>query len=671
MFPYSGQAIGRCIRYLEGGLMPENLRIVRTAALMGWLFLVTIGTTSAAEWGVVSPSEWAQGAPPDYPEADAIVLRDSSYVYMADISSESPDGFSFRIENRRHIRKKVLTPAGIDRVGNAQFEHWKRDELVELKAQTIFPDGTTIPVPEDQFFTKEVGDFREKSFAFLQVDSGCIVEYTYTTTFNGYMSSWQWTFGKSLFTLESVFCLQVSGGFQYSYATSNVPDGAQAPTIRTESVLHQGETNVYTWRMHNILPLVGEPYMSSIADYTPRLIVQMTRYRGAWFSMDAARSWEELGEQFDGYLGEYCNTPGGFKKHVRDLTRKLKSDYDKSRAIYDHVVHSYQRTGDYFTLDFKHDRLGDVYDEHNGTPAEKNILLWRMLKQAGVDAWPVLISTRDHGQLPPGVFRTDQFNHLIVFAEVEQGGIYLDATSAYCPYGMLPSQCRTEAGLMIDRDNSSLVRIVTSQPMSLRADFSTIYLDANGNAVCSLTSVFTGYLAIDFGSEYEETDPEEFIKDEYLDNPSYEYELEDYSCTLDSAGRLMVTSVLSVPRFATLLGDQLLSRVYHPMFGYNPFVRDYRLFPIDFKHPMTYQHIARIYAPEGYRVVQLPEAVQYTTDGLTYSRIPQPIEGGAAWESKLEIGRERFDVEEYSLLRDFFDKTATAGQEEILFSKGE
>ena len=640
-------------------------------ALIPLLLICLFGSAAeATEWGVVSPSEWAQGAPADYPEANAIILRDSSHRAMSDIAMSAPGGGQWLIEDRRHIRKKVLTTAGIDLVGNAEFDYHKNEEVLEVRAHTILPDGTIIPVPKDQFLTKLVNDTRVTTFAFLQVDSGCIVEYSYATRFNGYFASWECTFGNELYTRESIVCLQVSGGFEYSYATSNVPDAMRIPRTRSESILHQGITKVYTWRLVDILPLASEPYMSSLADYIPRLIIQLTQYKGTWFRMDAAKDWKGLGEQFERYLNTYCNNPRGFKKYVRDLAHSQKTDYDKSRVLYDHVAKEYQRASGGFTLKFEHEKLSDIYKEKHGVGAEKNILLWCMLKQAGVKAWPVLVSTRDHGQVPPDIFRIDQFNHLLVFAEVEQGGIYLDASSPYCPYGLLPSQCRTDAGLLIDSDKSSLVRVLTSEPVSIRADLAQLYLDRDGNASCSLTSVFTGYLAIDYGSEYERSDPEEFIKSEYLDNPGFEYSLKSYSCELDTLGRLIVTAAMDMPHAAALLGEHLAAPVYQPMLGHNPFVREQRLFPIDFNYPLTYQNIVNLYVPDGYAIKTLPESIQLTANGMSYKRISQAIDGGAIWNCTLEIERPRFEIEEYPGVRDFFKSVEERSREEILFTAG-
>jgi hypothetical protein len=291
-----------------------------------------------------------------------------------------------------------------------------------------------------------------------------------------------------------------------------------------------------------------------------------------------------------------------------------------------------------------------------------------MLKLAGVKAWPVLVSTRSHGQVPPDVFRIDKFNHLLVFAEVEQGGIYLDASSAYCRYGMLPAQCRTDCGLLIDSDKSTLVKVMAAEPVSVRADLTNMKLDQDGNAVCSLTSVFTGYLAIEYGSNYERSDPEEFIKEQYLDNPSFEYTLESYSCEMDSLGRLIVKAVLNLPHTASILSDHLSTQVYQPMLGRNPFVRERRQFPVDFNYPQTYENLVQIYPPPGFAIKTLPEPTQLSVDGLTYTRVPQPIEGGVSWDCKIEIARPRFEANEYPLIRDFFNKVALRSQEEILFT---
>ena len=82
------------------------------------------------------------------------------------------------------------------------------------------------------------------------------------------------------------------------------------------------------------------------------------------------------------------------------------------------------------------DGVKKAYKEQVGNVAEINLMLTSMLRYAGLNANPVLVSTRDNG-IP--LFPTREgYNYVISCVELPTGKVLLDATNKYGSPNILP-----------------------------------------------------------------------------------------------------------------------------------------------------------------------------------------------------------------------------------------
>ncbi|MEP0828868.1 MAG: DUF3857 domain-containing protein, partial [bacterium] len=167
----------------------------------------------AQNWGKVTPEEWSLTPPPDYPEANAVIVFDKGTMK---VTNEV-------IKLSRHVRMKVFNKAGADEIGSIDIPFSDDDRLSDLDAQTITPDGKKHQVNKKDIHTKTYGTSKARTFSFPVLDSGCVVEYRYTISNQTYYRLDPWYFQSDLFTLRSEFVLILGPGFTYSSATMNMP----------------------------------------------------------------------------------------------------------------------------------------------------------------------------------------------------------------------------------------------------------------------------------------------------------------------------------------------------------------------------------------------------------------------------------------------------------------
>ena len=102
----------------------------------------------------------------------------------------------------------------------------------------------------------------------------------------------------------------------------------------------------------------------------------------------------------------------------------------------------------------KNGKFLEEYDEEKSkNSADINLLLIAMLREAGIESHPVVLSTRSNGVLRKAFPMLNQFNYVVAMAISEEGNIIMDATDAACPPGVLPVRCLNQEGRIVLKRN--------------------------------------------------------------------------------------------------------------------------------------------------------------------------------------------------------------------------
>ena len=74
-----------------------------------------------------------------------------------------------------------------------------------------------------------------------------------------------------------------------------------------------------------------------------------------------------------------------------------------------------------------------------------------MLRMAGLQADPIIMSTRENGLLNPLFAIMQRFNHVAVAATADGKSYIIDATDPLRPFNMLPEECLNGQGWLISK----------------------------------------------------------------------------------------------------------------------------------------------------------------------------------------------------------------------------
>ncbi len=460
------------------------------ASLTLLLILLSGSAAQAQKWGEVNPLGWKIMPPEKYIHLGAAVILDKG------IATTERRGLTLN----RHVRSILLNEAGLEHIGEVTIECYEYDNLTDIKAQVLSPDGTVRKISKKTFTKEIVGSKQINRIKFTDIVPGDIVEYQYKLKYyGGYdklgaekfflfsqdksyqaykaheilaTSDWDdndnkkvtnlptWYFDNPVYTFSSVFSGKIGADLDYLYYTTNLPDHRIIPDFKTVYILTSPVYKMHSWSMENVPPFV--PDTAEIVEAE----AQRSAVHFRLFSTNGENRimrgkytdehWQFIGQSFQGYANEYAKTSKSLRKKARNLTAKLETEYAKLEAIYEYIIGEY--TVDPSGLDLRplNKTLKKLYESKNGKPFELNLLLVEMLRISGLQAAPILISTRDKLSFR----KSGVFNHMIIRVEIAGEDMLVDLSSSECPLGKLPKTSMVTDGVGIDYDNSKPVQII-------------------------------------------------------------------------------------------------------------------------------------------------------------------------------------------------------------------
>jgi len=144
--------------------------------------------------------------------------------------------------------------------------------------------------------------------------------------------------------------------------------------------------------------------------------------------------------------------------HLADsLTSGDKTDMEKLMSLYRYIVLEIP----YQVIDFNYDasiphRPDDVLMNLWGDCKDKGHLLIQMLRRVGIDAWPVLTSTREMGSKRPLPYFG--FNHLIISCVIDGDTLFVDASDLTYPVNhTLSSEVAGQPCLPINSESNNVI----------------------------------------------------------------------------------------------------------------------------------------------------------------------------------------------------------------------
>lgn len=594
------------------------------------ILLFSVFKLSAQEFklGKVSVAELQEKMYPSDTSATAAILYKKG---VARVEYNENDGFVLitDVETRIKIYKKEGYDYANQSIGYSISGGLKENVQIQDAVTFNLVDGKIekTKLKSDGEFDEAVNKYYgRKKITMPNVKEGSIIEFRYKvrSPYVSWMRDWKFQYDipvkhselTTYFPEYYVFNVMQKGFANLKVTTDKKAasimftnkersDGkAGGTTFSYDKVEYQETKTAYVG--DNLPAMKDESYVNNIDNYTTTLSHELSMVKWPNTPIKSYSSdWNSVAKTIYDYqdFGDELNKTGYFENDLKPLLADKKTDEEKISAVLNYVKSAVKWNNLFgYSCD---NGVKKAYKEKSGNIGDINLMLTAMLRYAGLNANPVLVSTRDNGiSLFPN--RT-AFNYVIAAVETTNGNVLLDATSKYSYPNILPYRVLNWEGRLIRKDGTS--ESVDLMPKKVSNDnvFINYSVDAQGKVAGNVRRQYTDYNAMFYRNEIDEVKEDAYL--EKLENDNNKIEVNDYTRINEKDLSLPTIEKFSFKgeNLTEIIGDKIY---INPMLFFtktqNSFKQETREYPVDFGYPFADKFNISISIPDGFAVETLP-----------------------------------------------------------------
>lgn len=588
---------------------------------------------------------------------------------------------------KKSTRLRILNKKGFDMatVKIKLFgQNERQDNMNDFHASTYnIESGKVVETKlnnSDLFSETLSKNIVEKKFTMPDIKEGSIIEYSYTITSYHYYDLPVWYFQSLSYPcLYSEFKISVPDLLRYltvrygidSFDTYKSDEGHKTlvmASVNVSSVIHN-----HTWVMKNISPFKAEDYIYEPSNYLDKLEFSLAQTYNGENVENIRTTWKDAEDQLLESLsfGKAINVE--YASNLYNAMQRVCSSDDDIRGA---ATHIYNYVRDNFICVPDNDILiSDLYEInklHRGSVAELNMLLIALLRQRGIRADPVILSTKDFGNHPETYPILEKMNYVICMMHAGTDTIYLDASDPILGFGKLRLSCYNGHARIINEQHSGSLYFYPNAIKQESKTYITIVNDENDNGSSGSFESDPGYFeCYDLRNTIKEKGKEAYftkLKSGYGDG------IEIKNLQIDSLKQLEQQVKINYDiNFKRANEDDII--YFNPFisdaFKENPFKATERKYPVEMPYPLDDTYELTMDIPKGYKVEELPKSVKVSfngTDGFFEYTI-QKDESMVQLRSHVKLNQATFAPEDYNSLRDFFAYVVKKQSEQIVFKR--
>lgn len=663
------------------------MKLTHTTLLMCALAVTTataqkktdaLGIPTTQSYGKIDMADMELKACDFEKDANAMVLFDKADTYYDS---------DFNINSERHKRIKIFNTNGKDEA-NIRIEYISASHyeyITGLEAETFnLVNGKVEITKLDKkvLYTENIDKSRSAYvFTFPNVKPGSVIEYRYRWSTPDYSNFPDWDFQDKLPVRYSELTTQIPDLFSFT-VQSHVyePYVVNKRSSEARSIGNGADAVSYTLEgttkaLANIHSLPDEPYMSSKNDNQESLIYHLTYIKPInGFVKSYSDSWAKLG----GILADHEDFGSQLKRKLANeeaiLTKAkaIPSEHDKMIYIFKEVQSAMKWDGQ--DRWYTNDGTVKAWEKKTGNSAEVNLILYHLLYKAGVEAYPMVVSTREHGRVNPAYSFLYQFNRAVVYVPLADERLYiLDATGKYNIYSEIPDDLLNSTGLYIDKENKRFNTVFLSKKTPVQQVIMiTADIKPDGKMTGTAALSLYSYNRINSIKKYK-TDGEQ----KYID-----YIRKNDNSLKISGLKMNNMDVDSLPLNPTmdfnmdLTGSDgnyiyFIPAMFSPL-RTNPFLNETRMSDIDFGYRDNFSMVGNYKLPDGFKTDGLPKNItmQMPDESIIFRRIIGEQDGSIVVRFIIDYKKPIFYKEDYAQIRDFYKKMHELMNEQVVLKKG-
>lgn len=657
------------------------------------LLMVYNGFSQKMELGKVTVAELQEKEFPNDPSAPAAILFKNGSTKI-----EYLDSKGFEMVTTVSTKIKIYKKEGYEWANHA-IEYYLPSnfrENVSIKEATTYNlvDGKVVKtkLKSDGEFDEKVNKYwGRKKVTLPAVKEGSIVELEYVIRSPNFGTFKKWEFQTSIPVVYSEFKTYIPEYYNYNANFKGSIFPKKTTTSREKTIIfnekersegyvvstnfsqskvnYQEQQTVYVCT--NVPALKDEKFVNNIDNYTAGISHELSfiKYPNSAIK-NFASDWKSVvktiyeAEDF----GDELKKTGYFEADLKTVTEGLKTQPEIVAAIFNHVK-STVKWNNYYSY-YCNDGVKTAYKNKTGNVAEINLMLTAMLRHSGINAHPVLISTRSNGI---AYFPTRYaFNYVITAIENPDGVILLDATEKFATPNVLPLRDLNWIGRIVRKDGTSDEIDLIPKSISKETVFMNVSINSDGIATGKIRKQLTDHTALLFRQKNVLLNKDTYL--ENLESSSNNIEISEYSRENDLEFQKAIVenfSFRSDKDVEIIDGKMYVSPMLFFRHNENPFRQEKREYPVDFGFPTQDKYNISIEIPEGYKVETIPlSSTIITGDDVGIFKY---VIGQSGNKIQINVSDEMnaaiLPPDYYDVLKEYFQKMIDKQNEKIVFIK--
>jgi hypothetical protein len=295
-----------------------------------------------------------------------------------------------------------------------------------------------------------------------------------------------------------------------------------------------------------------------------------------------------------------------------------------------------------------------------------------MLRTAGLDANPVMFSTRDSGIAVTYYPTISKYNSVLSSLVVGGKTILLDARSKYCPFGILPANDINGKGRVVNNIAGEWVDLGASAKFVENKNY-FLALNPEGVLSGSITGTYDGYAGIYYrnliSSEKSEEDYYRKLQENMKGLTVNKYSITERNNNMKP---LADTLNVEVSDHTEMIGDKLL---FYPLLfekiEKNRYTLEERKYPVDYNFPIEEVYKFCYTLPAGYVVESMPESATFNLpdNSISISYNIKNIDNVIQIEYKRDVRKILFMPENYADLKNLYNQLVKKHEEQVILKK--
>ena len=537
-------------------------------------------------------------------------------------------------------------------------------------AQTLnFVNGKIEHTKLDSSLVYNVHTDKQKDaivFTMPNVKAGSVIEYSYVWSRPASLNFPGWDFQCDLPTAYSEVTVFLNPQLQFTSLTRiNKPFAKD--TIALMGLGH-------TWAMKEVHASKNEPFRRSATDGLQNIsliLKSVTNFYGQ--IQNISDSWATVckGLTDDKFFYKPFDQNISDESELEKQAKLLKTDDEKIAFLFNAVKTQMKWNSEKNWI--SKDGIKSAWKKKSGNWGEINMVLYHLLKQIGIKAYPMMVSTRDNGILYPNFPNLFQVDKLVTYIPVDSNKYYvLDASDKYNLYNEIPYQLLNSYGLPLDKEKDKYDAIlIQNNDAIIQAISITAEIKPDGNMKGTTEINDYGYNKssnIELQKTLEDKDYKQYLTD--YDNAIKITALKIENAEIDSLP-LALTIDFNLDLAATdekyiYFNPNLFTNLHR-----NPFTTESRTSNIDFGYKNRISIHGRFKIPDGYKIDFLPPNTNIVTEDkdISFKRLMQNDDGYIEVYYSINYKKAVYPAGNYPGLYPYFKKMYELLNEQIVLKK--